>query len=922
MKQTKPITFTLDGVQVEAVSGETIWQVAKRQGTDIPHLCYASEVDYRPDGNCRVCMVEIDGERTLAASCLREPNEGMVVSTASARAKKSRDLVMELLLTDQPPRTIAHDTDSRLWQWADTMGVDDSRFDARPKADILAADSSHPAMWVALDACIQCNLCVRACREVQVNDVIGMALRGAHAKIVFDMDDPLGNSTCVACGECVQACPTGALMEAKLVDKNGIDRFPDPAIVTETDSVCPYCGVGCQITYQVAKNEIIAVQGSTGPANRNRLCVKGRFGFDYVKHPHRLTKPLIRKPDAPKQNDMEIDPANPLTHFREATWEEALDFAAAGLKTIRDKNGGDALAGFGSAKCSNEEAYLFQKLIRTGFGSNNVDHCTRLCHASSVAALLEGVGSGAVSAPFNAVKDSDVIMIIGANPVSNHPVAATFFKQAAKSATLIVMDPRGTGIARHATHNLQFKSGSDVAMLNAMLNIIIEEQLYDRDYVQKHTTGFAALKKHIVEFTPERMQDICGIDAHTLRTVARTYANAKAAIIFWGMGISQHVHGTDNARCLIALALITGQIGRPGTGLHPLRGQNNVQGASDAGLIPMMLPDYSAVDDHTLRAKFEHAWGVELDAKPGLTVVEIMDAIHSNQIRGMYIMGENPAMSDPDVVHAREALAKLDQLVVQDLFLTETAFYADVILPASAWPEKQGTVTNTNRQIQMGRIALQLPGDAKPDWWITQEIARRLGLAWDYAAPADVFTEMASLMPSLDHITWQRLEEENAVTYPCGGAHQAGEDIVFSDGFPTADKRGRLVTASIISPDELPDGDYPLILSTGRQLEHWHTGSMTRRSVILDDIEPEAVASMSVRALGNLNIVGGAMIRVITRRGVIELKTRVDNSIPDDMVFIPFCYAEAAANTLTNPALDPVGKIPEFKFCAARVEAM
>jgi len=917
------IRFTLDGATVEAAAGETVWQAAQRHGIDIPHLCYAPQVDYRPDGNCRACMVEIEGERVLAPSCLRVATEGMVVTSDNSRAKKSRDLVMELLLTDQPPREVAHDRDSKLWRWADKMAVTESRFEARAAAEVPAADASHPAMHIALDACIQCNLCVRACREVQVNDVIGMALRGHRSKIVFDMDDAMGDSTCVACGECVQACPTGALMEATMVDANGVGRFDagDDSI-TETDSVCPYCGVGCQITYQVADNTIVAVNGRDGPANRNRLCVKGRFGFDYVAHPHRLQTPLIRRDDAPKTVDFAaIDPADPLTHFREATWDEALDAAAAGLNNIRDEHGGGALAGFGSAKCSNEEAYLFQKLVRVGFATNNVDHCTRLCHASSVAALLEGVGSGAVSAPFNAAMDSDVIVVIGANPVGNHPVAATFFKQAAKSAQLILLDPRATGLARHATHHLQFNPGSDVALLNALLHTIIDEELYDREYVRAQTQGFEELKKHVEQFSPENMQSHCGIDAETLRAVARIYAGANAAIIFWGMGVSQHIHGTDNARCLIALSLITGQIGRPGTGLHPLRGQNNVQGASDAGLIPMFLPDYNAVDNAGARAAFERAWDTPLDAQRGLTVVEIMRAIHDGNIRGMYIMGENPAMSDPDVSHARAALAKLEHLVVQDIFLTETAAFADVILPAAAWPEKDGTVTNTNRQVQMGRAALSSPGDARQDWWITREIARRIGLDWRYESPADVFAEMAGLMPSLNHITWPRLQAESSVTYPCDAADAPGNDIVFGDGFPTADGRGQLVAADLIAPDELPDADYPLVLSTGRQLEHWHTGALTRRAAVLDAIEPEAVAAMSAQALSRLDIEPGEAIRVTTRRGVIELKARADNAVPDGMVFIPFCYAEAAANALTNPALDPVGKIPEFKFCAARVEA-
>ena len=911
---TEPIRFFLDGVEVSAAPGETIWQVADRQGVEIPHLCWLPKPGYRADGNCRACMVEIEGERVLAASCVRKPTPGMKVQTASERARFSRKMVFELLVGDQPSRAAAHDPGSRFWQWADKLGVSDSRF---PRHAPPAPDRSHPAMAVQLDACIECTLCVRACREVQVNDVIGMADRGYREKIVFDFDDPMGTSTCVACGECVQACPTGALMPASLVDVNGVyTNAPD----REVESVCPYCGVGCQITYRIRDDRIVAVDGRDGPANHNRLCVKGRFGFDYVAHPDRIIEPLIRKEGVSK-HDIDIDPGNPYTHFRKASWDEALEIAATGLKRIRDRDGRRALAGFGSAKGSNEEAYLFQKLVRTGFGSNNVDHCTRLCHASSVAALMEGIGSGAVTAPFTAAADADVIIIIGARPTENHPVAATFFKQAAKrGAKIYLMDPRGHTLQRHATAILRFTPSRDVAMLNALIHTIIEEGLYDRQYVQAHTQDFDQLREHIRDYSPEKMAPICGIDAATLRDVARTYARAEAAIIFWGMGISQHVHGTDNARCLIALALVTGQIGRPGTGLHPLRGQNNVQGASDAGLIPMVYPDYQPVNDAKVRESFEALWRTGLDDKPGLTVVEIMDAVHAGEINGMYIMGENPAMSDPDVTHAREALAKLEHLVVQDLFLTETAKYADVVLPASAWPEKDGTVTNTNRQVQLGRTALPLPGNARQDWWIVQEIARRIGLDWTYTHPRDVFAEMKLAMPSLSGITWERLEREHSVTYPCDSETEPGHDIVFGDGFPTASGRGRLVPAAIVPPAEEPDDEYPMVLTTGRQLEHWHTGAMTRRASVLDELEPEAVASFAPAELRRLGIAAGDRVRVTTRRGMIELKARSDSAIAPGQVFIPFCYAEAAANTLTNPQLDPFGKIPEFKFCAAKVE--
>src|SRR6201996_2903342 len=599
------IKFELDGKQVEANAGETIWQVAKRQGQEIPHLCYSPAPDYRPDGNCRACMVEIEGERVLAASCKRTPSVGMKVKTASSRAVAAQKMVMELLVADQPPRETSHDPESKFWHWAEKTGVTESRF---PAAESWQGDASHPAMRVNLDACIQCGLCVRACREVQVNDVIGMAYRSHGSKIVFDSHDPMGEATCVACGECVQACPTGALMPSVMLDDSQTRvTYPDKKV----DSLCPYCGVGCQVTYQVKDDKVIYAEGRDGPANHNRLCVKGRFGFDYIHHPNRLTKPLVRLPGVKKDPNDQVDPANPWTHFREARWDEALDLAANGLKKVRDEKGVKALAGFGSAKGSNEEAYLFQKLVRTGFGSNNVDHCTRLCHASSVAALFEGLNSGAVSNPVMDVTQAAVVIVIGANPTVNHPVAATFIKNAMKHGTkLIVMDPRRSELARTAYRFLQFKPDTDVALLNAMMHVIIEENLVDERFIADRTLGYAELAKNVQGYSPDLMAPICGIAADTIREVARLYARSPGSMILWGMGISQHVHGTDNARCLIALALMTGQIGKPGSGLHPLRGQNNVQGASDAGLIPMMYPDYQRVDDKSAQARFAKACGV------------------------------------------------------------------------------------------------------------------------------------------------------------------------------------------------------------------------------------------------------------------------------------------------------------------------
>ncbi|WP_299304639.1 formate dehydrogenase subunit alpha [uncultured Litoreibacter sp.] len=907
------IKFTLDGKEVEAEKGETIWEVAKRVGTTIPHLCHKPEKGYRSDGNCRACMVGIEGERVLAASCIREPSEGMVVSSQGERETNARRMVMEMLVTDQPERDVAHDKSSHLWDMADEQGVSSSRLPELEVERVPLLDNSHVAMSVNLDACIQCGLCVRACREVQVNDVIGMAGRGHDAYPVFDIDDPMGASSCVACGECVQACPTGALMPSTAVDENQQGDLKD--FDREVKSVCPYCGVGCQLSFKIKDDKIAWVDGIDGPANENRLCVKGRFGFDYIDHKHRLTKPLIRRDDAPAKG-LNVDPSDLSTHFREATWDEALDFAANGMK-----GRGREIAGFGSAKCSNEEAYLFQKLIRQAFKHNNVDHCTRLCHASSVSALLENVGSGAVTATFNEIENADVAIVIGANPTENHPVAATYFKQFTKrGGKLIVMDPRGQGLKRHASHMLQFRPGADVSMLNAIMHVIVEEELYDQQYISGFTENWDEMKAHLKGFSPEKMSKICGIEPDVLRDVARVWAGAKAGMIFWGMGVSQHIHGTDNSRCLISLALMCGHVGRPGAGLHPLRGQNNVQGASDAGLIPMFLPDYQSVTDDGVRTAFNEVWGSDdFSNEKGLTVVEIMDAIHAGDIKGMYVLGENPAMSDPDVDHARDALAKLDHLVVQDIFLTETANYADVILPASAWAEKTGTVTNTNRQVQMGRPAVQPPGEAKEDWWIETELAKRLGLGWTYTHPKEVFVEMKMNMGSLDNITWERLEGE-AVTYPSLSPEDPGQPIVFGDGFPRPEGRARFTPANVIAPDESPDADYPFILITGRQLEHWHTGSMTRRATVLDGLEPEANCSLHPKTLRKLGVEPGGMIQLTTRRGSVTVMARADRAVSEDNVFLPFAYVEAAANILTNSALDPYGKIPEFKFSAVRVE--
>ncbi|RPE72971.1 NAD-dependent formate dehydrogenase catalytic subunit /NAD-dependent formate dehydrogenase iron-sulfur protein [Tibeticola sediminis] len=924
-------SFELDGRAIDALEGETILEAAARHGVAIPHLCHRDGL--RPEGNCRACVVEIEGERVLAPSCCRSPQPGMKVRAQSPRARQSQQMVLELLLADLPPAERAPallPTWGELGHWAERWQVA-----PRPALTALARapvapDTSHPAIAVRLDACIQCTRCVRACREVQGNEVIGFAGRGAEARIVFDLDDALGESRCVACGECVQVCPTGALLPARAAAGTGARRV---------DTLCPYCGVGCRIRVAVEGETIVAVEGAMGPANEGRLCVKGRFGWDYAHSPERLTRPLIRKPGAPKDPAAIRRGLDWREVFREASWDEALDLAAAGFLRLRAQHGPQTLAGFGSAKGTNEEAYLFQKLVRTGFGTHNVDHCTRLCHASSVAALLEGLGSGAVSNPVRDVAHADFILVIGANPASNHPVAATWIKNAvARGARLVVADPRHTDLALHAWRELRFKPDTDLALLNALLHVIVTEGLVNESFVRARTEGYEALVEHLRDYSPERMAPLCGIAADTLREVARAYASAQAAMIFWGMGITQHVHGTDNVRCLIALAALTGHIGRPGTGLHPLRGQNNVQGASDAGLIPMMLPNYQRVADPEVRDWFSRFWGVPLSDVPGLTVVEILNAALAaeadpQRIRGMLIMGENPAMSDPDLAHARAALARLEHLVVQDAFLTETAWLADVVLPASTWFEKTGTATNTDRTVQLGRQVRTPPGEARADLWILQRVAERLGLQWDYekksnTAPDDagyygverIYEEMRQTMAAaIGGISWARLEQEGSVTYPCVSADDPGQPVVFRERFPTPSGRLKLVPAALSPAAERPDADYPYVLITGRQLEHWHTGAMTRRSAVLDALEPGPTASLCGADMAALGLVPGERVSVRSRRGEIQLPVRQDDGTPRGAVFIPFAYVEAAANLLTNPALDPLGKIPEVKYCAVQL---
>ena len=976
------VDVIIDGQPVRVESGTTIWEAARELGIAIPVLCHHEKMD--PVGVCRMCVVDA-GARTLTPSCTRVCEPGMAIETDNVRVRTHREMLTRLLLSESPVRRGLNDDHAnpcesvrhtgepieslhrnllhelgQEFELLDSAGevcdVTLRRLNSFPSDDGPGrpSDESSPVILVDHQACILCDRCIRACDDIQSNEVIGRTGKGLTTRIAFDLDSPMGTSTCVSCGECAAACPTDALRHrVDTLNRESAnvpaEQAPTARPLRSVESICPYCGVGCAVTYHAVENSIVTAEGRDSPVNQGRLCVKGRYGWDYTQHPQRLTRPLIRRaesyPKGPLSPEVRSSVAghhrkpggivaceDVLPAFREATWDEALNLIARQLLQIKQEHGSSALAGFGSAKCSNEEAYLFQKLVRAGFGTNNVDHCTRLCHASSVAALMETIGSGAVTNVFADVARASVCLVTGSNTPANHPVAATFIKQAAKRGTkLIVVDVRRHELADFATHFAQLRSGSDVAFYNAVMHVLIREGWIDEDYIATFTTGFDALQDLVLrEYAPETVASICGVSVQEIEAIARTIgettqfehrdANDKGGmLIFWGMGISQHTHGTDNARCLISLCLLTGNVGKPGTGLHPLRGQNNVQGASDAGLIPMVYPDYQSVADPEVRNKFEKRWGVPLDPRPGLTVVEIISGALNQSIRGMYILGENPFLSDPNANKVRQALSQLDFLAVQDIFLTETAEFADVILPASSFFEKTGTYTNTDRRVQLGQQVLDSPGAARADWRIICEIANRMELPMDYDSPAEVFAEFASLTTNYATLSHANLGPTGKL-WPCANPQIGdGTETLFGDGFPTPTRRGSFVPCRYQPADELPDDAYPFVLTTGRVLEHWHTGTMTRRSGPLDAIEPEAFACLHPEDLQQLAIPNGARIRVESRRGEIELSARADDSLDRGVIFIPFHFREASANILTNDALDPDGKIPEFKFCAVRV---
>jgi formate dehydrogenase alpha subunit len=885
---------TVDESAVEVPEGATVLDAVNRLGIPLPQLC--KDPDRAPLGACRTCLVHVQGQRGVPAACHLPVREGMVVSTVHPEAVRARRVVLDLTLSMLTPST-ARDGFGQ-------VGTAAARHDlARPGYAAhhhFETDASKSFFVLDREACILCGRCTVACSEVQHIGAITLAGRGHDARVGVFGDGAMASSVCTSCGQCVATCPTGALRPKE-----------EPApIVREVETTCPYCGVGCGITLRVRADGRLSTMADDVPANpssRGTLCVKGRFATGFVHALDRITTPLIKRHG----------------RWEEATWDEALDAAADGLARNRGRFG--ALA---SAKATNEDGFVIQKLTRVVMGTNNVDHCTRLCHSPSVEAMLVSMGSGATSNSYQDYEEAGCLMVVGADASANHPVIAIRFRRAvARGARLVVVNPKRVELCDQADLWIHQKPGTDVALFNAMARVILDEGLADREFIHGRTEGFDEWARSLEPYTLEHAEAVTGVAREDIAQAARWYARPPFAgsCLIWGMGITQHINGTANAHAVLNLSLAAGQMGFPGSGISPLRGQNNVQGAGDAGCIPTNLPGYAGYDPGDLD-RFERAWGVRPPAEQGLVVTEMLEGCLDGRVRAMYVVGENPLLSEPDLHHAEKAIQQLDCLVVQDLFMHETAEHAHVFLPAAAFAEKDGTFTNSERRVQRVRQAIEPPGQARPDWWIACELAkrtaRRLGrtvTGFDYRHPAEIFEEMASLWPSVRGMTYARLES-GGLQWPCPSPEHPGTRYLYGDSFPRG--RGRFVPVAQTTPAaELPDPDYPFLLNTGRLLYHWHGGTLTRRVQGLLELAPRLEVAVHPSDARRLGVGDGAALRVVSRRGELTAYARLTEAVRPGAVFVPFVkLGDSAANFLTNSAFDPSSKIPEYKVCAVRLE--
>lgn len=894
---SKMIQLTINGENIQVAEGTTIMQAASAAGFVIPSLCYHPAIS--AIGSCRICVVEVEGAKSLPASCSTPVSEGMVVRTETDRVEKARKAVLDLLLANHPLDCLTCEKNGacRLQEYAYKYGLKKSSYEGAKRE--YGIDDTNPFFERDHEKCILCGRCINVCAEKVGNNVYDYGYRSFETKIIAGMDGRQEDSSCVFCGNCITLCPTGAL-QPKM--SKGLGRIYE---VEEVTTVCPYCGVGCMLKLLVKDGRITGITPAKGPANDNLLCVKGRFGLDFVHHPQRLTSPLIRKEGK----------------LTEVSWEEAINYTASRLKEIKEGYGARALAGMSSAKCTNEENYLLQKFVRICLGTNNVDNSARLCHASTISGLLEAFGSGAATNSIAEMDRAQVFFIIGSNTTETHPVISYRVQEAKRrGAKIIIADPRRTDLAEKADIFLQQLPGTDIALLNGILNIIIEENLSDNDFIEERTEGFKEVQELVKRYTPDYVEKITGVPAAQLIEAARMYGRAERAAVLYAMGITQHTSGTDNVRCVANLALATGNVGRESTGVYPLRGQNNVQGACDMAALPGYLPGYQKISDANVRQKFAQAWGVDIPREPGIHEMEMLEQAKNGKLKGLYIMGENPMLSNPDINSVESALNNLDFLVVQDIFLTETALLAHVVLPGTTFAEKDGTYVNTERRVQMGRKAIAPPGRSLPDWEIICRLSEAMGYPMNYSSPGEIMKEISSLTPSYGGINYERLEEEGGIQWPCPDVNHPGTPFLHNGKF--ARGKGSFGPAEFQPPAELPDKEYPYIFVTGRHLYHYHTGTMSRRSYGLEAIRPEAYLEINQKTASDLGVADGDYIRVSSRRGEIRIKALLTARVPEKVIFVPFHYREAAANLLTNPAVDGKSGIPEFKVCAARIERL